>query len=450
MKVRPTYTVTVESLDLEGQGIAHREGKAVFIEGALPGETVTYEVVRDKPRFEKGVMLVTDGASPMRATPACPYFGHKAGFCGGCAMQHVDAKAQVAVKERAMLDALDHIGKVAPEEILPPLEGPVYGYRQRARLSVRDVAKKGTVLVGFHEKSSSYVADILSCVVLPENVSAMLPEFRELVKSLTLHDKIPQIEVARAGEVTALVIRHLEALTDDDLEKIERFATDHDVSFWLQPKGPDSIHPLHEKDATALKLKLPEFGVEIGFRPTDFTQVNHALNEKMVSRAVKLLDLTENDRVVDFFCGLGNFTLPIATKAGKVFGIEGSPALVERAKSGAIENSLQQKADFAARDLFEFKIDDWEALFKVAGGITRVLLDPPREGALAVVKALSVTTNRPERIVYVSCNPATLARDLAILVHEGGWKLEKAGVMNMFPHTGHVESIALLTHSKKI
>lgn len=448
MKIRPTFTIQIDSLDLEGRGVGRRDGKAVFVDGALPGETVTYARFRDKPRFEAGELLATDGKSSVRVTPRCPYFGHVSGYCGGCAMQHVDPFAQVAIKERVLLDAFAHIGKIAPRQVLPAIYGPFFGYRQRARLSVRDVAKKGTVLVGFHEKSSSYVSDILSCPVLPPEVSALLPALRELVAGLTLRDRVPQIELAKAGEVIALVIRHLEPLTAEDLDRLRAFASSRGVVFWLQPKGPDSIHPLNPEDAEALKLRHAAFGVTIPFKPTDFTQVNHAMNEVMVERAVRLLSVGPEDVVADFFCGLGNFTLPIATRAKSVTGIEGSAQLVARAKAAAAMNGLEGKASFAERNLFTFTTRDWDELVERTGGITRVLVDPPREGAVELAKALCETARKPERIVYVSCNPATLARDASVLVHEGGWILEKAGVMNMFPHTGHVESMAVFIRSE--
>lgn len=447
-KERARAKVAIERLDAEGRGVGHNEGKVVFVEGALPGETVLYERIRNKPSFEVGRALEIENSSFMRVTPECPYFGMGPGSCGGCAMQHIDAAAQVAFKERVLLDTLWHIGKVVPEQILPPIRGPEWGYRHRARLTVRSVEKKGGVLVGFHEKHSSFVADMQSCAILPKNVSDMLPELRKLVASLSQPDRIPQIELAQAGARLALVFRHLEPLTEDDLSKINAAAETLHFDAWLQPKGPDSAHPVKEENWNALALNLREFGVKIPFRPTDFTQVNHAMNEAMVSRAIRLLAPTKESHVADFFCGLGNFTLALAKRSARVIGLEGSDALVERARAGAQLNAVASKTEFRARNLFTWCMEDWKELWATLEGIDRVLIDPPREGAEALAHVLAETSLLPKRVVYVSCNPATLARDLAILVHTGPWKVRLAGIMNMFPHTGHVESIAVIEPKK--
>ena len=444
-KVRPVFEVQVEKLDAEGRGVARRDGKVVFIQGALPGETVTYEQFRNKPSYEVGIVKDILKPSELRVTPACPNFGIGPGTCGGCVMQHLEPRAQVDFKQTVLTDALWHIGKVVPESILPPIVGEFWGYRHRARLTVRNVAKKGGVLVGFHEKSSSYVADMTQCHILPKKISDMLLAMRELVESLTIAERLPQIEVAVDGDGhTALVLRILEPLTAEDTDKIEAFATEHGVDIWLQPKGPDSAYPMHEQARNNLKLKLEAFDVAISFKPTDFTQVNHRVNREMVARAIELLGVEPEHMVADFFCGLGNFTLPLARRAKHVTGIEGSEALVDRARAGAAANGLSQKTDFVARNLFTWSTEDWDALWEKSGGIDRVLIDPPREGAQALAKTLAATDKRPARVVYVSCNPATLARDCAILTHEGGWHVRAAGVMNMFPHTAHVESIAVL------
>lgn len=449
-KIRPVFEVEVEKLDAEGRGVAHHEGKVVFIEGALPTERVRYEQIRSKPSFEIGRATEILEASNQRVEPRCPNFGIGPGSCGGCAMQHLDPRAQVQFKQTVLTDALWHIGKVVPESILEPLYGEFWGYRHRARLTVRNVAKKGGVLVGFHEKSSSYVADMTECHILPPKVSAMLVPMRQLVESLTIAQRLPQIEVAVDGEGhTALVLRILEPLSADDVIIIEDFARAQGVDIWLQPKGPESAMPMHPEAADRLKLVLDEFDVRISFKPTDFTQVNHRLNVEMVSRAVKLLELDESMKVADFFCGLGNFTLPLARRSSRVIGIEGSEGLVARARAGAQANGLAAKTEFVARNLFTWSEDDWNNLWEKMGGIDRVLIDPPREGAQALSRVLAATDKRPKRIVYVSCNPATLARDCAILHHEGGWVVRAAGVMNMFPHTGHVESIAVLEPGKR-
>ncbi|MBI3156279.1 MAG: 23S rRNA (uracil(1939)-C(5))-methyltransferase RlmD [Burkholderiales bacterium] len=447
----------VESLDLEGQGVAHRgsdagdaAGKVVFIEGALPGERVRVAVDRRKNQWERGQVVAIARESSQRVRPACPHFGLQRGACGGCKMQHLQPMAQVAVKQRALEDQLWHLAKVRPDEVLRPIEGPAWAYRQRARLSVRHVAAKGEVLVGFHERHSRYVADMTSCAVLPPAVSALLPALRRLVGALAARDRVPQIELAMGDEVIALVLRHLEPLADADLARLRAFGDAHGVQWWLQPKGPESVQPL-DPDAAArapLAYALPEFGVTMPFRPTDFTQVNPQINRVLVARALRRLDVQRGARVIDWFCGLGNFTLPLARavgEGGRVLGIEGSAALVERARANAALNGLAQRASFDARDLFALSADDLRAL----GAADRWLVDPPREGAFALAKAAAELVQAgadwtpPRRIVYVSCNPATLARDAGLLVHQAGYRCSAAGVVNMFPHTAHVEGLAV-------
>jgi 23S rRNA (uracil1939-C5)-methyltransferase len=446
--VQPDYVVEVDSLDLEGRGVARREGKAVFIEGALPGERVRVTPVRIKPSYETGRLAELLHESTMRVPPRCAHFGIGPGFCGGCAMQHLEPRAQVAIKQRVLEDALWHIGRVRPQTMLRPIHGPTWGYRFRARLTVRHVAKKGGVLVGFHERGSSYVADMRECHVLPPHVSSLLLPLRALVGGLSIHNRLPQIELAvaerREEAQTVLVFRHLAPLTDHDRQALSSFARTRAVDIWLQPGGPETAAPLDAATADRLQLALPEFGVQLPFLPTDFTQVNHRINEVLVRRALRLLDPQGDEAVADFFCGLGNFTLPLATRARRVVGLEGHAGLVARARQAADANGLTAVARFLARNLFEWTLDDWDRLQTEQGPIAAALIDPPREGALAVCKALAETNRRPRRLVYVSCNPATLARDCAVLVNEGGWTLRAAGVVNMFPHTAHVESMAVL------
>ena len=438
----------VESLDLEAQGVAHREdGKVVFIEGALPGERVQVQVSRKKNQWEQGQMTALSRESSQRVRPGCPHFGLHAGACGGCKMQHLHPAAQVAVKQRVLEDNLWHLAKVKPERVLRPIEGPAWGYRDRARLSVRHVAKKGTVLIGFHERKSRYVADMQVCPVLPPKVSGMLMPLRELIGGMDQRDRLPQIELA-AGEgadgiVTALVLRHLEPLTAADAQRLRDFAAVHGVQWWLQPKGPETVHLLDEGGAV-LAYCLPEFGITMPFKPTDFTQVNPHINRVLVGRALRLLDVRSDERVIDWFCGLGNFTLPLATRARQVLGIEGSETLVQRARANAAANGLAAKTAFEARNLFELAPAELRAL----GDAERWLIDPPREGAFALAKAVADLHaeggwTAPQRIVYVSCNPSTLARDAGLLVHQAGYRLSLAGVVNMFPHTAHVESMAV-------
>jgi len=434
----------VESLDLEGQGVARDAGgKVVFIEGALPGEEVRVQVQRRKNNWERAISVDRRRESAQRTVPRCPHFG----VCGGCKIQHLHPAAQVAVKQRALEDALWHLAKVRPECVLRPLEGPAWRYRHRARLSVRHVAKKGKVLVGFHERHSSFVADMDSCEVLPGQVSALLQPLRDLIAGMEGRDRLPQIEVAVGDEVLALVLRHLEPLSAADRARLIAFGERHAVQWWLQPKGPESAHPLLPS-GPELAYALPEFGIRIAFRPTDFTQVNHAVNRVLVARTVQLLDVRPDDRVIDWFCGLGNFTLPLATRAREVVGIEGSEALLERARTGAERNALAARTRFLARNLFETTPTGLASY----GPADRWLIDPPREGAFAIVQALVALLGDPalapgyrppQRIVYVSCNPATLARDAGLLVHQAGYRCLAAGAVNMFPHTAHVESLAL-------
>lgn len=444
------FQVTVESLDQEGRGVGHRDGKAVFVEGALPGELATYERLRNKPSYETGRAVSIACESVLRTVPRCPHFGLGPGACGGCSMQHIDARAQVAIKQRVLEDGLWHIGRLRPERVLRALAGPAWGYRYRARMTVRYVEKKGGVLVGFHERASSYVADMRECHVLPAAVSALLLPLRALVESLSLRERLPQIELAVADGATSdaalqivLVLRVLQPPTDADLALLRAFARQHGVELWLQPGGPHTVVPLDDTQPSALTLRLPESGVELPFLPTDFTQVNHSVNQALVSRALRLLAPGPDERVVDFFCGLGNFTLPLARRAAHVTGYEGAKALVERAQAAASANGLAARTVFHARNLFEWTAEDWQQAWS-AGPIDKVLVDPPREGALAIARVLADAADRPRRVVYVSCNPATLARDCAVLVHEGGWQLRAAGVVNMFPHTSHVESVAVL------
>jgi 23S rRNA (uracil1939-C5)-methyltransferase len=433
----------VESLDLEAQGVAHNAaGKVVFIEGALPTELVQAQVLRRKNNWEQASLTAIGRESSQRVRPACPHFGLHAGACGGCKMQHLHPAAQVAVKQRTLEDNLWHLGKVEPERVLRPIEGPAWGYRGRARLSVRHVAKKGTVLVGFHERKSRYVADMQTCAVLPPRVSAMLMPLRELVMEMQARQTLPQIELAMGDDVIALVLRHLEPLSDDDRQRLRRFAEAHGVQWWLQPKGPDTVVRLDD-EGPELTYALPEYGVSMPFKPTDFTQVNAQINRVLVHRALGLLDVQRDERVIDWFCGLGNFTLPLATRAREVLGVEGSETLVQRAHENALRNGL--KASFATRNLFDLTPD----ILAADGMAQKWLVDPPREGAFALAKATAdlaqsgAAWTAPSRIVYVSCNPATLARDAGLLVHQAGYRCTAAGVVNMFPHTAHVESIAV-------
>jgi 23S rRNA (uracil1939-C5)-methyltransferase len=421
--------LSIESLDAEGRGVARNaEGKVVFVEGALPGETVEADIRQQRSSFDIARMAALIEPSSGRREPRCPYFG----TCGGCATQHADARTQVAAKQRWLEDCLARIGKVTPEAMLPPILGEEWGYRNRARLSVRYVENRGGALVGFRERRSTFVADMRGCEVLPEHISRLIPELRALVSGLSIRRRLPQIEVAAGEEATVLVFRVLDPPTAEDESALRAFAEASGVWLWLQPGGPDSAHPFHPANGRDLYYTLPEFGVRIAFRPTDFTQVNHAVNRLLVSRAVRLLDPQPGERIADVFCGLGNFALPIAARGAQVVGLEGSELLVARARENAAANGLG--AEFRVANLFE-------PGFEAQGPFDKLLLDPPREGAVEVVKSLP--EEWPRRIVYVSCDPATLARDAAVLVQVKGFALRAAGVVNMFPHTAHVESIAL-------
>ena len=427
-----TY-LQIESLDQEGRGIARRDGKVIFVEGALPGESVEIETYRKKPSFEVAVATTIRNQSASRTTPGCEFFG----LCGGCSLQHMDARTQVAAKQRVLEDSLRHIGKVTPEQILPAIYGPAWGYRHRARLTSRYVFKKGGALVGFHEKRSSYVADMRSCEVLPRRISALLMPLRELVGSLSIRARMPQIELAVADNADVLVLRVLDPLTAEDEDRLRTFADAHRVVFYLQPKGPDTAQVFHPPDTGELYYTLPEFDVRITFQPTDFTQVNHSVNQVLVRRALNLLSPQAGERIADLFCGLGNFTLPIARSGAQVTGIEGSAGLIRRAQQNAQFNGLAGNTRFLAMDLFKIDAAQWAAL----GTFDKLLIDPPRDGAMELVKLIGA--DGPRRIVYVSCSPATLARDAEVLVAVHGYRLRAAGIVNMFPHTAHVESMAL-------
>ena len=447
----------IESLDQEGRGIAHAAGKVVFVEGGLPGEWVGVEIVKRKQSYEIARAVTIHEANAARVAPRCPHFG----VCGGCTLQHADEALQLAAKQRVLEDALWRIGRVRPDTLLPAIAGPAWRYRYRARLSVRDVPKKGGVLIGFHERKSSFVADMRECHVLPEKISALLPKLRRLVESLSIRTRLPQIEVAvgerlaRAAPVDAdaaqgggaserlvhaLVLRILAPLTIADEAKLVAFADANGVEFWLQPGGPETVVPFHPSGAT-LAYTLPEFDVALPFAPTDFTQVNAHVNRVLVRRAVWLLEPRPGERVGDFFCGLGNFTLPIARRGAHTIGVEGNKALIARAKANAARNGLGARTEFVCANLFTATPETLAPL----GRMDRALIDPPREGAVALVKALPHGDDecRLGRIVYVSCNPATLARDTSVLVHERGYRLSAVGVVNMFPHTAHVESMAV-------
>ncbi len=426
------FKADIESLSHEGRGVAHIEGKTVFIENALPGEQVEFKYVSKRAKFDQGVAEKIITANEQRIEPECQYFG----YCGGCSLQHMTPDAQLAHKQSVLLEQLTHIGNVEPELVLPPLEGPSFGYRHKARLAAKHVVKKEKVLVGFREKRSPFVADITECKVLHPDVGLKFTALQQLIESLSIYNQIPQIEVAVSDNGTALVLRHLADFSDEDIAKLNTFEDEHQLKLYLQPGGYDSVERLNKSDTDELFYKLDDHDITIYFKPVDFTQINVEINKKMLNLAIELLEPNKDENILDLFCGVGNFTLPLARKAKSVVGIEGDKGLVERAKNNAIKNNIEN-VEFYAANLAE--LDKSNEFMK--GSYDKILLDPARTGAKEIIEALD--TKNVKRIVYVSCNPATFARDAGILVNDKGFKLTKAGVMDMFPHTTHVESIGL-------
>lgn len=425
--------VQIEALDHEGHGICRVEGKVTFVDGALPGETAEISVFRKHPKYDSANATRILKSSSQRAIPKCAHYGR----CGGCVLQHLEVSAQVAAKQRILEENLQRIGKTRPEIILPALYGPAWGYRHRARFSVKRVDKKGGALVGFHEKKSWFIADMQNCEVLAPHVASLFMPMRELIPQLSNSDRIPQIELAVGETSTVLVFRLLNPWNDADKEIVRAFADKYGVDIWIQPKGPDTAVPFYPENSALLQYSLPEFKVVHPFRPTEFTQVNPHINRALVHRAVGLLNPKPHERIADFFCGLGNFTLPIARSGAQVVGFEGSQALVNRARENAQLNSLSN-VEYAVDNLFEMTPEKYAGF----GNFDKLLIDPPRDGAMELVKSLP-QENTPRRIVYISCNPSTLARDAEVLCHVKGYTLKAAGIANMFPHTAHVESIAL-------
>ncbi|MGH8677836.1 MAG: 23S rRNA (uracil(1939)-C(5))-methyltransferase RlmD [Burkholderiales bacterium] len=423
----------IESLDQDGRGVTHVDGKVFFVDGALPGETVCLESYRRKPAYELAVVRRVLAPSSARTAPRCPSFG----VCGGCSMQHIEPRTQLAAKQRVLEDNLARIGKVRPETMLAPIHGPSWAYRYRARFSARFVASKGGSLIGFRERRRSFVTDMRSCEVVPPRISALLVPLRETVGALTIRERLPQIELSIGEGVDVLTFRVLEPLASADEILLREFGDKHRVAIYLQPGGPDTAAPFHPQIPADLHYTLPEFGLVFRFRPTDFTQVNFVMNRVLVRRAIALLDPQPGERIADLFCGLGNFSLALARRGACVLGIDGGAELLSRAADNATLNGLDNLCEFRTADLFRMSPDQWRQL----GPFDKLLIDPPRDGAVELAK--SIGAGAPRRIVYVSCNPATLARDAALLVNMNGYRLAAAGVINMFPHTSHVESIAL-------
>lgn len=430
------FELEITGLSPEGRGIAHHDGRTVFVDGALPGERVGFRYTQRRRGVGEGRAEEILRAAPERIEPECSHFG----VCGGCSLQHLPSTAQIEFKQQVLADQFERIGRVSPQRWLEPLTATHLGYRRRARLAVKHVPKKGGVLVGFREKYSHYVAQIERCPVLDPRVGERLTELAALVESLSVARQLPQIEVALGDTGGALVFRNLAPLTEDDRAKLAAFGERAGLTVFEQPGNESTVAPVGPT-AAPLTYALADYDVELQFLPTDFTQVNAAINTQMVARAIELLDLSGTERVLDLFCGLGNFTLPIARRAGRVVGVEGEAGLVERARQNALRNGLDN-CEFHVADLAQ----DVSGLPWLRRDYDRVLLDPPRSGALAMIAP--VARLGAERIVYVSCGPATLARDAGLLVNEFGYTLTAAGVMDMFPHTAHVESIALFERKR--
>ncbi|MBI3187865.1 MAG: 23S rRNA (uracil(1939)-C(5))-methyltransferase RlmD [Gammaproteobacteria bacterium] len=428
----------IEKLTPEGRGVAHINGKVTFIDFALPGERVMMQYTRTSNNYDEGRAIEVLQAAADRVQPLCEHFG----LCGGCSLQHMNTDAQVNAKQQIMIEQLQHATGVAPTEILSPLRGPVWGYRHKARLGVKFVFKKNKVLVGFREKAEALLADLSHCKVLHPSVGERLEDLGNLIMGMAARSRIPQIEVAVSDQVTALVFRNLEPLNEEDQHKLIEFAQANKLHIYLQPAGPDSVHPLWPAQPEVLQYKLANHNITIEFTPADFTQVNPDINQQMIDRALSLLDLQANEKVLDLFCGLGNFTLPMARKSSHVTGVEGSVEMVVKARSNARLNQIEN-VEFHAADLSA----DLTGYPWLNHQYDKILLDPPRSGAMSMLKYLGKLGAK--RIVYVSCNPATLARDAEVLVNEYGYKLAAAGVMDMFPHTAHVESIAVFNKKNK-
>jgi 23S rRNA (uracil1939-C5)-methyltransferase len=430
-------TATVCALTHEGEGVVHG-GKTAFVAGALPGERIRFRRMRRHRQHDDGELLEVLEPSAQRVVPRCAHFG----ICGGCALQHLAPQAQLAAKQAELEETLARVARVTPGGWLPPLAGPVWGYRRRARLGAKFVRKKGCVVVGFRERAAPYVAQLRACEVLAAPVGQLIAPLAAMLTGLSIREQLPQIEVAVADNAAALVLRVLQAPSAEDVAALRAFATAHGVRLYLQPGRPESVHSL-AGPAEPLRYGLPAFGIELEFAPTDFIQVNAAVNAALVARAVQLLGLTSASRVLDLFCGLGNFTLALARRAGTAVGVEAEHSLIARARANARRNGIGN-AQFHRADL---SAAPDAALPWMREQYTHVLLDPPRTGARAVLAAVAGLA--PQRVLYISCHPGSLARDVGVLVHEHGFALEAAGVVDMFPHTAHVESLALLTAGQR-
>ena len=427
-----TAEAIITGLSHDGRGITQINGKKVFIENALPGEKVTFNYTKHHSRYAEGKAIDSQIRSLDRVEPLCQHFT----ICGGCALQHMSNATQLQLKQQMLLEQLQHFGGIQPKEILPPLVANQWGYRRKARLGVKYVAKKEAVLVGFREKNGRYLADLKRCEVLHPKVGTLIEALKSLISSLAAYQTIPQIEIAVGDDATALIFRHMEPLNKEDIDKLINFGKQHQLDIYLQPGKPETTHIIYPVDKPhRLHYRLPAYNIEFSFHPADFTQINYEINQQMVARALDLLQPQATDHILDLFCGLGNFTLPIAKQVAKVIGVEGAAEMVARAKENATQNNIHNVEFYAANLAGDLSSAPW-----LQQKYDKILLDPPRTGALEIIKQLQ--SINAKRIVYISCNPATLARDTGELVAQG-YKLLKAGIMDMFPHTHHVEAIAL-------
>ena len=436
MKSIEPVQADVIDLSHDGRGVVKVDGKVYFVPGALPGERITFLPRKKRRRELTGELVTVDSASDDRVEPRCSYFG----ICGGCTLQHLSAPRQLELKQKVLLDALERIGRVSPDEIMPSLNGDYWGYRRKARPGCKYVAKKGGMLIGFREQASSFLTSLRSCETLDPRLSKLLSPLHETIGNLSCYNRIPQIEMAVADNGVALVVRHLVPLEQTDRTRLKEFAITHSVRILMQSGGPDTVEPLWPSEEEPLEYRLPKFDLAMSFSPLDFIQVNASVNDLMIDRAIDELNLDGANDVLDLFCGLGNFTLPIARSGAQVVGIEGDQSLVEKGRENAQRNRLDN-VQFEAMNLHD---DSVTSLARYQ--CDRMLLDPPRSGAIEVVTHL-VPLLMPEIIVYVSCNPATLARDAGVLVNTHGYHLTRAGAVNMFPHTAHIESIATFVRS---
>ncbi|MEX2480769.1 MAG: 23S rRNA (uracil(1939)-C(5))-methyltransferase RlmD [Gammaproteobacteria bacterium] len=426
---REPVDLQIDTLSHEGRGVARLDGKTVFVHGALPTEQVRARILRRRGRFDEAETLEVLQAAANRVTPRCAHFG----TCGGCSLQHLSEDEQLRHKQQVLLELLHHHAGAAPDTLAEPVRGPQWGYRRKARLGVKHVTKKGGVIVGFRERASPYVTDCRHCDILDPRIGARLPALRDLIAALSIPAQIPQLEIALSDSRAVLVVRHLAPLSGNDRDALAAFARTHGVEFYLQSGGPHTITPL---DGPARPLEYRVDDIVLAFEPADFIQVNSVINQHMVETALHYLQPGAADDIADLFCGIGNFTLPLARRAGHVIGLEGEQALIERARSNAVANGI----DNCSFDVADLALPTGLA-GRLPGSVSKLLLDPPRTGALAVVENLDCSAM--ETIVYVSCNPVTLARDAGVLIRRQGYRLRETGILDMFPHTAHVESISV-------